>query len=243
MGSAGRVYEEPITHGGSNAAHTRIGTLLSGVREQIRRKLNGRVSTPTPYPPTLVRNRSIRLRRSCPGDNAMNAERPAPAVLFLQGGGCSSIDVPGASASAASPFSARPRHSLTVAREPGTRVVRAVERRRPSILGAPMPGPRSPIVGLPDRSGRFKCSPADSRAGRCRLSVHGVERVLRGMPRSTERLPDRPHTITRSFVGAAISRPLSAPASGGPWWAGRCPSTSDRPQWSRTPHCHEQPGR
>ena len=30
----------------------------------------------------------------------MNAERPAPAVLFLQGGGCSSIDVPGASASA-----------------------------------------------------------------------------------------------------------------------------------------------
>ena len=30
----------------------------------------------------------------------MNAERPAPAVLFLQGGGCSSIDVPGASPSA-----------------------------------------------------------------------------------------------------------------------------------------------
>jgi len=29
----------------------------------------------------------------------LNAERPAPAVLFLQGGGCSSIDVPGLSAS------------------------------------------------------------------------------------------------------------------------------------------------
>ena len=38
----------------------------------------------------------IRLRTIV--SRPMNAERPAPAVLFLQGGGCSSIDVPGASA-------------------------------------------------------------------------------------------------------------------------------------------------
>jgi dienelactone hydrolase len=39
----------------------------------------------------------IRLRTIV--SRPLNAERPAPAVLFLQGGGCSSIDVPGASAS------------------------------------------------------------------------------------------------------------------------------------------------
>ena len=39
----------------------------------------------------------IRLRTIV--SRPMNAERPAPAVLLLQGGGCNSIDVPGASAS------------------------------------------------------------------------------------------------------------------------------------------------
>jgi uncharacterized protein len=39
----------------------------------------------------------IRLRTIV--SRPMNAERPAPAVLFLQGGGCSSIDVPWAAGS------------------------------------------------------------------------------------------------------------------------------------------------
>ena len=94
--------------------------------------------------------------------------------------------------------------------------------------------------------------------GRARRWIRDPDegRRLRWNERAVRRTSDRNnsggidpaawHHTNRSGASTpigVISCPLPAPASGEPCLAGRCPSTADRPQWSRTPHCHEYLGR